>query len=64
MKRIAYLYGSKDGEHVRLESENESVVLISHECVPGRVQNQWRDRALIALPLEVLEAGLEAITNE
>ena len=63
MKRIAYLYGRKDGEHVRLENEDGNIVLVSHECIPGRVQNQWRDRMLLSLSLELMQAGLEAISD-
>jgi len=51
-KRTVYIFGDRDGEHLRAEITGGEVVLISYECIPGRTQNQWRDRNIVAMPLE------------
>lgn len=46
------LYGDIDDEHLRVEVRSGEVLLISHECKVQAIQNQWRDRYLVSMPVE------------
>ena len=61
MKKVVYLAGAQEGEHLRLEAERGIVVCVSHECVPGRTQNQWRDRIFFDIPADVLKCAVESL---
>lgn len=43
--------GNPKGEHLYATVTDTEIILVSHELIVGRVQNQWRDRNLVSMPL-------------
>ena len=47
-----FIYGDPEDQHLRVEIRGGEALLISHEHILQKITNQWRDRYLVAMPVE------------
>jgi len=52
MDKTIFLFGDPEDQHLRVEVRGEELLLISHEHIMQKITNIWRDRYLLAMPVE------------